>query len=170
MDQAYSFSCDPSDLLVREATGTYRLANAEEVLHAARRVLGRRVRRGAMMDTPGLVADYLRLRLGEREHEVFAVLFLDARLRLVQYREMFRGSLTTTTVHPREVAKEALTLGAAAVIVAHNHPSGDCEPSRADIALTETLKAALGLIDVRVLDHVIVAAERVMSFSARGLL
>ena len=120
--------------------------------------------------SPPTVQHYCQLRLGALDHEVFAVLFLDAQNRLIEYREMFRGTLTQTSVYPREVVKECLELNAAAVIVVHNHPSGEVQPSRADEALTQTLKAALALVDVRVLDHVIVSAVQSMSMAERGLL
>jgi len=159
-----------SCLLVRDPQGAYRPASADEVLHAARRVLSRRVRRGSTFSSPEVVRDFLRLKLGTLEHEVFAVLLLDARNRLIDYQEMFRGTVTQTSVYPREVVKEALARNAAATIFAHNHPSGVAEPSHADEVLTRTLKQALGMVDVRVLDHFIVAGDSIESFSERGLL
>ena len=159
-----------SSLLVRDLQGEYREANAEEVLQAARRLLRNRMRRGASMSSPQVVRDHLRLQLGTLEHEVFAVIFLDAQHRLLAYREMFRGTVTQTSVYPREVVKESLSLNAAAVILAHNHPSGSAEPSRADEFLTQTLKTALTLVDVRVLDHMVVAGDEITSFAERGLL
>jgi DNA repair protein RadC len=120
--------------------------------------------------SPTTVRQYCQLRLGARAHEVFAVLFLDAQNRLIECREMFRGTLTQTSVYPREVVKECLELNAAAVILVHNHPSGEVQPSRADEALTQTLKTALALVDVRVLDHVIVSAVQSLSMAERGLL
>jgi DNA repair protein RadC len=157
-------------LMVRDVDGQYRPASAEEVLQHARCVLSRRVRRGALMTSPSAVKDYLRVRLGALEHELFTVIFLDAQNRLLAAKEMFRGSVTQTSVYPREVVKEALGLNAAAVCLAHNHPSGAAEPSRADEYLTRTLKAALALVDVRVLDHFVVAGADVVSFAERGLL
>ncbi len=157
-------------LLVREVDGQYRPARAEEVLQQARRVLSHRVRRGATMSSPQVVKDYLRLEIGALEHEVFCVLFLDAQHRIIALKPMFRGTVTQTSVYPREVVKESLALNAAAVILAHNHPSGAVEPSRADEFLTQTLKAALALVDVRVLDHLVVASADVTSFAERGLL
>ena len=150
-------------LLVRDVDGQYRPASADEVLQQARRVLSQRVRRGATMSSPQAVKDYLRLQIGVLEHEVFAVIFLDAQHRLIALKEMFRGTVTQTSVYPREVVKEALALNAAAVILAHNHPSGAAEPSRADEFLTQTLKTALALVDVRVLDHLVVAGADVVS-------
>ena len=157
-------------LLVREVDGQYRPASAEEVLSQARRVLSRRVRRGAVMSSPQMVKDYLRLQIGVLEHEVFVVVFLDAQHRLIALKEMFRGTVTQTSVYPREVVKEALAANAAAVILAHNHPSGSTEPSRADEYLTQTLKTALALVDVRVLDHLIVGGAEISSFAERGLI
>lgn len=119
---------------------------------------------------PQAVKDYLRLKLGPKDHEVFAVVFLDAQNRVIATEEMFRGTLTQTSVYPREVVKAALTHNAASVILTHNHPSGSTTPSRADEALTQTLKAALALVDVRVLDHFIVTSNEVLSMAERGLL
>jgi DNA repair protein RadC len=119
-------------LLVRDVDGLYCPGLAEEVLSQARRVLANRVRRGATMESPQAVKDHPRLELGVQEHEVFCVLFLDARHRIIALKQMFRGTVTQTSVYPREVAKEALSLNAAAVILAHNRPSGAVEPSRAD--------------------------------------
>ena len=157
-------------LLVRDVDGQYRPARAEEVLSQARRVLSQRVRRGATMSSPQAVKDYLRAQIGVLEHEVFTVIFLDAQHRLIALKEMFRGTVTQTSVYPREVVKESLALNAAAVILAHNHPSGAAEPSRADEFLTQTLKSALALVDVRVLDHLVVTGAEVSSFAERGLL
>jgi DNA repair protein RadC len=155
-------------LLVREDDGRYRPASAEEVLHQARRVLSRRMRRGSPMSSPGAVKDYLRVGIGTLEHEVFAVLFLDAQHRLIVLKEMFRGTVSQTSVYPREVVKEALMCNAAAVILAHNHPSGAAEPSRADDFLTQSLKAALAMVDVRVLDHLVVGGADVVSMAEMG--
>ena len=163
-------SADSFSLLVRDAQGEYRLATGDEVLNAARQVLGRRVRRGTSLSSPHVVRDYLRTKLGELEHEVFATLLLDSQNRLIEYIELFRGTLAQTSVYPREVVKVALTRNAAAMIFAHNHPSGVPEPSRADELLTQTLKQALALVEVRVLDHFIVAGADTVSFAERGLL
>lgn len=159
-----------SSLQVREADGQYRDATHEEVLAVARRVLSHRVRRGAKLDSPKVVRDFLCLQLGHLEHEVFAVIFLDAQMHLIAYREMFRGTLTQAAVYPREVVKEALALNACAVLLVHNHPSGSVEPSRADELLTDNLKQVLGVIDVRVLDHFVVAGDTTVSFAEHGLL
>jgi DNA repair protein RadC len=117
-----------------------------------------------------VVKQFLTVQLGALEHEVFCVAFLDAQHRLLAFREMFRGTLTQTAVYPREVAREALRLNAAAVVLSHNHPSGHVDPSRADEHLTQALKASLQLLDVRVLDHVVVAGDATVSFAERGLL
>ena len=122
------------------------------------------------ISSPGAARDYCRLRLGTLPHEVFCVLWLDAQNHLIAFEELFRGTLTQTSVCPREVVKAALAHNAAAVILAHNHPSGVAEPSQADQLLTQTLKQALALIDVRVLDHLVVAATGVTSFAERGLI
>jgi DNA repair protein RadC len=156
-------------LLVRDVDGQYRPASSEEVLQQARRVLSHRVRRGATMSSPEAVKDYLRVQLGVLEHEVFCVIFLDAQHRIVALKEMFRGTVTQTSVYPREVVKESLAVNAAAVILAHNHPSGVAQPSRADEFLTQSLRQALALVDVRVLDHLVVAGADVTSFAELGL-
>jgi len=122
------------------------------------------------LNSPGAVRDYLRLTLGGREYEVFMTLFLDAQNRVIDAEEMFRGTLTQTSVYPREVVKAALRHNAAAVIFAHNHPSGVAEPSRADEMLTQALKQALSLVDVKTLDHFIIAGSNALSFAERGLL
>lgn len=128
------------------------------------------VREANALASPDAVRDYLRLLLADRPHEVFAVVFLDAQHRVLDALELFRGTLTQTSVYPREIAIEALARNAAAVILAHNHPSGHAEPSRADEALTQTLKSALSLVDVRVLDHFVVTRSTLISFAERGLL
>ena len=170
MSQSDLSSTIDACLLVRDGFGQYRPASPKEVLSAARSVMRSRVRRGAAMTSPEVVKDHLKLHLGLLEHEVFAVLFLDSQHRLIAYREMFRGTLTQTSVYPREVVKEALTLNTAAVILAHNHPSGSAEPSWADEFLTQQLKSALALVDVRVIDHMVVTGDAVTSFAERGLL
>lgn len=123
-----------------------------------------------MLNAPSMVRDYLKLRLSEREHELFIALFLDAQHRLIACEELFRGTLAQTSVYPREVVKAALKYNAGAVIFAHNHPSGVAEPSRADEMLTTALKQALALIDVRTIDHFVVAGTGTISFAERGLM
>jgi len=149
--------------------GTAKRAELIAVLELARRALAERLKERAVFDSPGAVGQYLQLHIASRPYEVFAALFLDAQHRLIAMEELFRGTLTQTSVYPREIAVRALHHHAAAVVLAHNHPSGSVEPSRADEALTQTLKAALALVDVRVLDHVIVAAGRTLSMAERGL-
>lgn len=139
------------------------------IVEEALRYLSSEVHQGDALTSPSVVRDYLRLMLAERPHEVFVVLFLDAQNRVIDAVELFRGTLTQTSVYPREVAIEALNRQAAAVILAHNHPSGYAEPSRADESLTQVLKSALALIDVRVLDHFIVTRAAVTSMAERGL-
>ncbi|TSD61890.1 DNA repair protein RadC [Variovorax sp. KBS0712] len=164
------FSFDSSVLLVRDVAGDYRPADAGEVLQAAQRLLGQQLQGHEVLSSPQVVRDFLRVKLGTLEHEVFAVLMLDAQNRLIEYLELFRGTVTQASVYPREVVKESLARNAAALVLVHNHPSGVAEPSRADEHLTQTLKAALALVDVRVLDHLIVAGNDVLSFAERGLL
>ena len=139
-------------------------------LELARRSLREELETRGALNSPREVRDYLRMVLGRADREVFVVLMLDAQHRVISTEELFRGTLTQTSVYPREVVKAALAQNAAAVIFAHNHPSGVAEPSHADELLTRSLKSALGLVDVQVLDHFIVAAGRVMSFAERGLL
>jgi len=125
---------------------------------------------GPVLSSPDTVKNYLRLTLAAHEHEVFTVLFLDAQHQMIEVEEMFRGTLTQASVYPREVVKRVLYHNAAAVILAHNHPSGVAEPSSADKSLTDNLKQALALVDVRVLDHFIVAGSDCLSFSEGGLI
>lgn len=140
------------------------------VLELARRAMAEQLRARQVLDTPEALAHYLQLHLAHRGHEVFAVLFLDAQHRLIALEEMFRGTLAETSVYPREVVVRALDLQAAAVVLAHNHPTGLVRPSRADEALTRGLRAALGLVDVRVLDHVIVGPGQALSMAQQGLM
>ncbi len=134
------------------------------------RLLREDMQRGDALSSPGAVRDYLKLLLTQREHEVFVAIFLDAQHRVIASEEMFRGTLTQTSVYPREVVKRALALNCAAIIFAHNHPSGLTAPSRADEMLTDALKQALSLVDVRVLDHFIVAGAATLSMAERGLI
>lgn len=160
----------PDQLAVIDGLGPAKSAQLQAILELARRSLREEVRRDPALSSPGKVRDYLRMTLANREHEVFVALFLDAQNRLLAADELFRGTLTQTSVYPREVVKRALALNAGAVIFAHNHPSGVAEPSRSDELLTAGLKQALALVDVRVLDHVIVAGSSSVSFAERGLL
>ena len=149
--------------------GQAKRATLIAVLELARRAIAEQLKEREVFSSPLAVKQFLQLHLAMKNHEVFAVLFLDAQNRLIEMRELFRGTLTQTSVYPREVVKHALEVEAAAVVLAHNHPSGTVQPSRADEALTQTLKAALALIDVRVLDHVIVARGDALSMAEKGL-
>jgi DNA repair protein RadC len=150
--------------------GNAKRAQLVAVLELARRAMGQQLKKREVFSSPGAVKQYLQLHLAARPHEVFAVLFLDAQNRLIAMEELFRGTLTQTSVYPREVVQRALQREAASVVLAHNHPSGTVQPSRADEALTQTLKAALALVDVRVLDHVIVTQGDALSMAEKGLL
>ena len=150
--------------------GPAKRAELVAVLELARRAMAQQLKEREVFSTPGAVMQYLQLQLSGKAHEVFAVLFLDAQNRMLAMEELFRGTLTQTSVYPREVVVRALHLQAASVVLAHNHPSGTVQPSRADEALTQTLKAALALVDVRVLDHVIVGQGEALSMAERGLL
>lgn len=150
--------------------GPAKRAELVAVLELSRRALSQQLKERTIFSTPDAVKHYLQLHLGAKHHEVFAVLFLDVQNRLLAMEEMFRGTLTQTSVYPREVVLRALHHQAAAVVLAHNHPSGTVQPSRADEALTHTLKATLALVDVRVLDHVIVGVGEALSMAERGLL
>ena len=150
--------------------GQAKFVQLQAVLEMARRALRERLASGVALNSPQAVRDYLRLRLQALEHEVFVGVFLDAQNRLLAVEELFRGTLTQTSVYPREIVKRALQVNAAAVIFAHNHPSGIAEPSRADEMLTQTLKQSLALVDVKVLDHFIVGRGTALSFAERGLL
>ncbi|MGH8736045.1 MAG: RadC family protein [Burkholderiales bacterium] len=150
--------------------GEAKAAQLAAVLEMARRCLGEQLRAGAALNSPAAVREYLSHAIGTREHEVFVVLFLDAQHRVIAVEELFRGTLTQTSVYPREVVKAALRRNAAALILAHNHPSGVAQPSQADELLTRSLSEALALVDVKVLDHFIVAGNHILSFAERGLL
>jgi DNA repair protein RadC len=150
--------------------GKAKRAEIVAVLELARRALSAQLKEKPLFATPQAVRDYLQLQLGSRPHEIFAVLFLDSQHRLIALEELFRGTLTQTSVYPREVVVRALALHAGSVVLAHNHPSGEPRPSRADEALTQTLKAALGLVDVRVLDHFVVTSTQAVSMAELGLL
>ena len=157
------------DLRAVKGLGPAKRAELLAVLELARRALAQRLQERPVMDSPQAVREFWQLHLAARSHEVFAVLFLDAQHRMVAMEEMFRGTLTQTSVYPREVVKRALHHQASAVVLAHNHPSGSVQPSRADEMLTHTLKAALALVDVRVLDHIIVSQGQSLSMAEQGL-
>ncbi|MES2955275.1 MAG: DNA repair protein RadC [Pseudomonadota bacterium] len=158
------------DLKRIKGLGPAKRAELVAVLELARRALAQQLQDKPLFSTPQAVRDYLQLQLGSRPHEIFAVLFLDSQHRLIALEELFRGTLTQTAVYPREVVVRALALHAGSVVLAHNHPSGEPRPSRADEALTQTLKAALALVDVRVLDHFIVTSTQAVSMAELGLL
>ena len=150
--------------------GHAKAASVKAAIELTRRLAAEELRRGAVLTSPEAVRDFLRLSLSALPHEAFMALFLDSQHRLLAAEELFRGTLAQTSVYPREVLKAALAHNAAAVIFAHNHPSGVAEPSRADELLTQALKQALGLVDIRTLDHFVVAGAQVVSFAERGLL
>jgi DNA repair protein RadC len=150
--------------------GPAKTAQFAAAIELSRRALLETVKSTPALTSPGAVRDYLRLSLSRKDEEVFVCIWLDAQHRVIACEESFRGTLTQTSVYPREIVKAALGRNAAAVIFAHNHPSGAAQPSRADELLTRNLKDALGLIDVKVLDHFIVAGQQAISFAERGLL
>jgi len=164
------FGASETDLCKTKGMGQAKYVQFQAVLEMSRRALQEEFQRGDALDSPRAVRDYLRLSLGGREQEIFLVLFLDTRHRVIASEELFHGTLSQTSVYPREVVKRALSHNAAAVILAHNHPSGVAEPSQSDIMLTDALKQALSLVDVRVLDHLIVAVGKTLSFAEKGLI
>ncbi len=153
-----------------EGLGPVRFAQLQAALEMTRRSLAETLAARPLFDSPGAVRDYLKLTIGAKAHEVFLALYLDAQHRLLATEELFRGTLAQTSVYPREVVKRALEVNAAAIVFAHNHPSGVAEPSRADELLTQALRNALALVDIRTLDHFIVAGSVVYSFSEHGKL
>jgi DNA repair protein RadC len=163
-------SAAPGDLRRVKGLGPAKRAEVAALLEIARRTLRQELAAVSAFDSPQAVKDYLALHLAHLPYEVFAVMFLDGQHRLLKFEEMFRGTLTHTSVYPREIVKRSLALNAGSVILAHNHPSGVAEPSRADELLTQALQSALLLVDVRVLDHIVVGRGAVVSFSERGLL
>lgn len=163
-----------AQLLHEPVPAVYAQPRAASKLQAARELVRRslveEVQQRSVLSSPEAVRDYLRVTFAGLEHEVFMALFLDAQHRVIASEELFRGTLTQTAVYPREIVKRALAHNAAAVILAHNHPSGCVEPSRADELLTQALRQSLSLVDAHVLDHFIVAGNGVVSFAERGLL
>lgn len=165
------FAASVSDLSAVHGMGSAKYAQLQAVLEMARRALGETLQELPVINSPGAVRDYLRLHIGQLQQEVFIALWLDARHQLIACEELSRGTLTQTSVYPREVVKSALAHNAAAVIFAHNHPSGSNTPSAADEALTRALRDALGLVEVRTLDHFIVAGSTPpLSLAERGIL
>ncbi|MEQ1525297.1 MAG: DNA repair protein RadC [Gallionella sp.] len=164
------FAASEADFCAIHGMGQAKFVQLQAVLEMSRRALNEEMQRGDALNSPRAVRDYLQLLLGSRLQEVFVVLFLDTQHRVIATEELFHGTLSQTSVYPREVVKRALAHNAAAVILAHNHPSGVAEPSQADQHLTQALKQTLALVDVRVLDHFIVAGGRMHSFAETGLL
>lgn len=149
---------------------TFIYSTAEEIIDAAKSIMESMMVQRDAFTNPNIVKDYLRARIGNLEHEVFTVMFLDNQNRLIKAEDMFRGTIDGAGVYPREVAKAALKNNASALVIAHNHPCGLLEPSAADQRITQRLIVAMELLDVRILDHVIVSAEGAMSFAERGLM
>ncbi len=163
-------SASAANLKKIRGMGAAKVAQLHAIGELVQRSLIEELRQSTCFDSPDSVRDYLKLLLGARPYEVFVCLYLDVRYRLICAKEMSRGTLSHTAVYPREIAKEALALNAAALIVAHNHPSGATEPSAADRQLTQQLHTALDLFDIKLLDHFIIAANSILSFSERGWL
>jgi DNA repair protein RadC len=163
-------AASPEQFYEAPGLGPAKYAQLQAAVELARRALSEKMRASDVLSSPKAVRDYLRLQIGGREHEVFLVIFLDAQNRVIACEDLFRGTLTETSVYPREVVKRALQHNAAAVIFAHNHPSGEAQPSVADETLTHALKSALALVEVKVLDHFVVGGEGATSFAERGLL
>jgi DNA repair protein RadC len=157
-------------LMVRDSARRYRSAQDDEIVQAALSILESKVLKTPVLHNPAAVKEYLRLALGGLDSEVFGVIFLTQQHQIIEFEIMFRGSIAQTTVNPREIVKAALKRNAAAVVLAHNHPSGSPDPSRPDVVLTRTLTDALKIVDVRVLDHMIITAHAVASFAERGLI
>lgn len=166
-DACYDSSCK-FQLFVRDTDGNYFAAKDDFVIDSARKAVERLVSKGMKLTSPNLVRDYLWLQLAGYEAEVFGVVFLDSQHQVIEFTKMFFGTIDSASVYPREVVKKALQLNAGAVIFTHNHPSGNPEPSDADRRITQRLKEALGLIDVRVLDHIVVGGSESVSFAEKG--
>jgi DNA repair protein RadC len=164
------FAADDREIATTSGVGTAKCAQLRAAYEVARRALAETAQAGDALASPQAVRRYLQFSLAHRPHEVFVAVWLDAQHRILKMQELFAGTLTQTSVYPREVVKDALRQNAAAVIFAHNHPSGLAEPSQADQLLTETLKRALDLVDVKVLDHFVVGRGAIMSFAERGML
>ena len=164
------FAASEIDLCAIKGMGEAKFVQLQAVLEMARRALEEKIKLTDALNSPQAVRDYLRLTLARLPHEVFVAVFLTAQNRVIVVEELFRGTLTQTSVYPREIVKRALAHNAASVILAHNHPSGEASPSAADRTLTKALAEALALIDVRVLDHFIVAPGASMSFAEQGML
>jgi DNA repair protein RadC len=159
-----------ADLSAVKGLGPAKRALFEAAIELARRSIEGGLKEKSLLTSPGAVRDYLRIAIGRLQHEVFVCIWLDAQHRALACEELFRGTLTQTSVYPREIVKAGLKINAAAVIFAHNHPSGAAQPSQADELLTRNLKEALALVDIKVLDHFVVAGHQAISFAERGLL
>jgi DNA repair protein RadC len=157
-------------LYVRDQSGDFAVAEGDVVVAAAKRYLGRRIRRGVKLANPKIVRDFLAVTLGDRDCEYFCIILLDAQHRFLRFVELFRGTIDGASVHPREIVKLVLEAQSAAVVLVHNHPSQNNHFSSADEQITQRLKGVLDLIDVRVVDHLLVAGSEVVSFAERGLL
>jgi DNA repair protein RadC len=164
------FAASLAEVAAVRGLGPAKYVQLQAVIEMTRRALEENIAARDALSSPQAVREFLRVSLGGRAHEVFLAMFLDAQNHLLGSEELFRGTLTQTSVYPREVVKTALRYNAAGVIFAHNHPSGVAEPSRADELLTQTLKQALSLVEIKTLDHFIVAGSRTLSFAERGLL
>lgn len=162
------FAANIKDFSSMHGLGEAKYAQLQAVLELAKRAISEELQTNEPLSSPDAVKNYLQLLIGTKPYESFAVLFLDIKNRLIISEELFRGTLSHASVYPREVLKAALHHNAASIILAHNHPSGSCEPSQADLTLTETLKQALALVDIRILDHFIVANPHVYSFAEHG--
>ncbi|EDU0501910.1 DNA repair protein RadC [Salmonella enterica subsp. salamae] len=159
-----------ASLLVRDIHGHYLPATDKQILDAACQIIDLKMQRGAQFTAASSTRDYLSVKLANYEREVFVVLFLDMQNRLIEYAEMFHGSIGSTEVHPREIVKKAMQNNAAAVILAHNHPSGNAKPSDADRKITQHIREALSLVEVRTLDHIIIGGNDTISFAEHGWL
>jgi len=157
-------------LYVKDLFGEYMPADAQVIIAEAKRRMTAKLKRGSPLTSPGAAREAIRFKLADYEYEVFACLFLDNQHRIIRFTELFRGTIDGASVYPREVVKATLACNAAAVIFCHNHPSGLAEPSEADRVITQRLKQALGLLDIRVLDHFVIGAETVYSFAEHGIL
>lgn len=162
------FSATLDEFSALPGLGAAKYAQLQAVMELAQRAIAEQLRSGDLLASPAAVRAYLSMQLGRQHHESFVVLFLDVKNRLIERVEMFTGTLTHTSVYPREVAKKALACNAASVMLVHNHPSGVAEPSESDLMLTRALVQALALVDVRVLDHFVVAGPHVHSFAEHG--
>ena len=160
-------------MFIKDSNGCYLLevpVSADQIIEKAKILLSRRFRRGTALSSPNDTRDYLQIQMAGLEREIFGVIYLDNRHKIIDRKNVFFGTIDGASVYPREIVKESLALNAAAVVFYHNHPSGIPEPSRADEILTKRLKDALALVDIRVLDHLVIGIDSVVSFAERGLI